>query len=591
MSITKQDLEQAYINYSPKYGGLKEDYFAALYISKEFEYQIEDIIHQVAFGGNDYGIDAFHIDKNRHNLYLFQFKWSENHSLFKESFNRLISAGMERMFGNPLQDQMQNQLILQLKSALNENKSLIDSVLIHFVFNGDPVAAEQSAVLDSLREDLESKKYLLDKYFIHQEVDLTFQYKSNQTRKIAAFTHTKKTHQFNIDFDQSIMTSSSEEGRLDVGFVKLMDLYDMYQEMGQRFFERNIRAGLSAEKPTNRAIRKTFKNIVLKHQYPPEVFVFKHNGVTLAAEKFVINKDKVNIIEPRLLNGAQTLTSLDKFIKENENNPALKKNDNLLQSIRVLAKIITTASNDFIVNVTICNNQQNPVEPWHLRANDKIQLELQDKFKDDLSIYYERQESAFRNLTDEDLEDSGFDSVHGKAIEIKRMAQTFLAIQGEIAKMSRLRDVFVNEKDYEKAFKKSYLQSNSNKIILAYKIQFRLNNIIKEIENKGPDKYRYINRAKNLLWALQIQGLLNDPELPNLCERFGDSLAIQADFNQYLKDMASKKVRFIISGALQDDTYREKINDEKYEFLRQKETYNRCMAEAKERYNWKIQSV
>ena len=590
MVVTEKELEQTFNNYSFKYGGQKEDYFAALYLSKEFDCQIEDIIHQVAFGGNDYGIDAFHIDKERRNLYLFQFKWSKNHSLFKESFNRLISAGMDRIFGNPLQDQMQNQLIIQLKSALNENKALIDQVLIHFVFIGDPKTAEQSAVLDSLREDLESKKYLIDQFFLPREVDLIFQYKSSQTKMLTAFSHTKKTHKFDIDFNQSITTSSPTDETLHVGFIKLMDLYGMYREMGPRFFERNIRAGLSADKPPNRAIRRALKSIVLQQQYSPEVFIFNHNGVTLAAERFTINNDKVNIIEPRLLNGAQTITSLNKFIKENEDNPALKKNDNLLQSIRVLAKIISVSSDDFIVNVTVCNNQQNPVEPWNLRANDKIQLEFQDKFKQDLGIYYERQEGAFKNLSYEDLEESGFDSEHGKSIEIKPLAQTLLAVQGEIARMSRLRNVFENERLYKDAFKESFLHSDAKKILLAYKIHKRLNKITDVIKEKGEVKYHYIKRARNLVWALQIQGLLNDPKLPNLCERFGEGLVIEADFNQYLKNMASKKVRFIISGSLQDERYQKSMRDEKYDFLRTKEMFKRCMAEAYERYNWKKQS-
>src|SRR5580700_8348838 len=94
---------EAFVDHKPKYGGLKEDYFALLYLAEEFGKPPGDIAHQIAFGNNDFGIDAFHFDPARRNLYLFQFKWSENYTLFKESLNRLISAGMERVFGNPHQ--------------------------------------------------------------------------------------------------------------------------------------------------------------------------------------------------------------------------------------------------------------------------------------------------------------------------------------------------------------------------------------------------------------------------------------------------------------------------------------------------------
>ena len=149
MGISKRDLSQAYTDYYHKYGGNKEDYFPLLYISKEFRRPVEEVAHLVAFGGNDYGIDAFFIDRETRNLYLYQFKWAENHNLFKDSFKRIIDSGMERVLGNPIQDKNQNQLLLQLKAAIHESQSIIERVLIHFVFNGDPGAAEQSVVLDS----------------------------------------------------------------------------------------------------------------------------------------------------------------------------------------------------------------------------------------------------------------------------------------------------------------------------------------------------------------------------------------------------------------------------------------------------------
>ncbi len=81
---------------------------------------------QVAFGGNDFAIDGFHIDTERRNFYLLQFKWSEDHAQFKTSFKRLIEDGMERLFAADGQVQGQNQLLLKLKSRLLHDQNLID---------------------------------------------------------------------------------------------------------------------------------------------------------------------------------------------------------------------------------------------------------------------------------------------------------------------------------------------------------------------------------------------------------------------------------------------------------------------------------
>src|SRR5690606_27801838 len=146
----------------------------------------------------------------------------------------------------------------------------------------------------------------------------------------------------------------------------------------------------------------------------------------------------------------------------------------LLDRIKVLGKVICAAEDDFVSNVTICNNRQNPVEPWNLRANDLIQLEFQDKFRNELGLYYERQEGAFDYLSEDDLDELGIESA-SKALQIKKLAQTFLAVQGEIDKMSRLRQIFENETVYKNTFRHSYLKADAQKIILAYKAQLRSN--------------------------------------------------------------------------------------------------------------------
>ncbi len=584
MIVTKQDLDNVFEEYRGKYEGRKEDYFALLYLAKEFKRPAEDLVVQVAFGGNDYGLDAFHIDKERRNLYLYQFKWSENHNLFKDSFERLNSKGIEQIFGNPTQDPAQNQLLLQLKSSLNENQAIVERVLIQFVFNGDPSDAEQSVVLDSLREDLERKKYFMDQYFA-RKISLAFEFKSNETRKVAAAMHARKTYEYDVGFDLAASKETPTGEKLYAGFLSLMSLYDIYREMGQRFFERNIRSGLSADKPPNRAIQRALRSVVLDEIAPPETFVFNHNGVTLSAQEFVSLNGKYRIIEPRLLNGAQTLTSLDKFLKDNERNIALKRNEQRLRNIAVLTKIVCSSSEDFIVNVTICNNKQNPVEPWQLRANDRIQLSFQDRFRDELKIYYERQESAFENLSDDDLQNMGVEQL-GKAIQIRPLAQTFLAMQGEVDKMSRLRDVFENEKFYKDTFRDSYLKCDPRRIILAYKIQMRLNKVIDEIKARGENKYSYVGHARNLVWSLLVQGLLNDPDLPQLCNRYGEDLVMEADYNSYLKKMAANQVRTILNKAFDDPQYRKYISEEKYSFLRTKETCLKCLDVARKRCNW-----
>jgi hypothetical protein len=82
-------VDQAFSDLKATCGGVRNDYFGLIYLEKEHGLSREKAVNQIAFGGNDYGIDGFHFDRDRKNLYLFQFKFTTSHSQFKESLHRL----------------------------------------------------------------------------------------------------------------------------------------------------------------------------------------------------------------------------------------------------------------------------------------------------------------------------------------------------------------------------------------------------------------------------------------------------------------------------------------------------------------------
>ncbi len=569
----------------PRYRGLKEDYFALLYLTKKFGGHAEDFVSCVAFGNNDYGIDAYHIDRNGRNLFLYQFKWSENHGLFRDSLDRITDAGIPRIFGNPFQDPTQNELLARLKADLEENQALIDRVYIHFVFKGDLNAAESSKGLQERRERLAGKKWFIRAYFKGREVDV----------KDAEFVSDRRSTPVppSRDSHTVVFTSGTVSARmpdrdtvLHVGFVPIMDLHRIHKELGPIFLDRNIRAGLSAENPPNKRIRAALSDIVLKEQKPPELFTFNHNGVTLAAGKVEFLDGRVILRVPRLLNGAQTVTSLARFLDDNEGNPALRANVCRLEAIQVLTRIVEhDPMSAFVSDITVSNNQQNPVEPWHLRANDKRQCDLFDKFKDELGIFYSRQENSFQSLSDNELAEMGFGD--SRDIEIKRLAQTFLAAQGELDRIWRLREVFDNPKYYSETFSDGYLQSDARRIILAYKVNLVLNSPMEEVETKAPAKLRIaVRKARNLIFALMIQALLNDTKVNDYLDFYGRGLQKENDFRQLTRKLASSRVTPILKAVLSSEAYQQKIESENYSFVRTKELFRRCMDEGYERFKW-----
>ena len=247
-------------------------------------------------------------------------------------------------------------------------------------------------------------------------------------------------------------------------------------------------------------------------------------------------------------------------------------------------RIITDASDEFVISVTVNNNRQNPVKPWALRANDMIQLQLADKFQQDLKIYYERQENAFHNLTDEDLERMEIEQQ--KAIELRRLASTFLISDGEVDKASRLPEVFDDDKAYSSVFGKFRLNADSRRILLCYKVQFKLRRLTDEIESRGYQKYWFARLARNLTWALICQGMLNDPEAEEYADKYGSYMSVEAGFMEWMREIAANKVRLLLSDLIAIDQYRQRMEEERYDFLRTRAAYDVCMDRAYKRWKW-----
>jgi len=93
----------------------------------------------------------------RGKLYIFQFKWTEDHNQFKSSLEHRAHDGLAGIFGATDQDQYQNDLLQYLKKDLAKYRHVSEAVHIQFVFKGDVHAAENSESLQFRREDLDKK--------------------------------------------------------------------------------------------------------------------------------------------------------------------------------------------------------------------------------------------------------------------------------------------------------------------------------------------------------------------------------------------------------------------------------------------------
>lgn len=264
---------------------------------------------------------------------------------------------------------------------------------------------------------------------------------------------------------------------LHVGLGYLTDLVRVYYDLGPRFLDRNVRSGLDQDKPTNRSLKRAFHEVV-QQRVDPKTFTFNHNGITLAAERVEFSDGVATIVEPRVLNGAQTVTTLHHYLKAHAGDEAVRSGS-WLDDVQVVTKIVSSGSNDFITAVTIANNRQNPISPSNLRANDLLQCRFQDKFRQ-VGLFYERQEKSFANLGDEVLEELGVEA--HRPIEIVGFAKSLLALQGEVDRMQKLSEVFESDAQYTACFRRSYFDCDARKLVVVYKVGGMLQRVFRELK-------------------------------------------------------------------------------------------------------------
>jgi hypothetical protein len=249
-----------------------------------------------------------------------------------------------------------------------------------------------------------------------------------------------------------------------------------------------------------------------------------------------------------------------------------------------MCKVITQSDQDFVTTVTICNNRQNPVESWNLRANDMIQLQLATRFREELGLFYERQENAFEHFSDEELQEKGLKT--GEAIELVRLAQTFLVADGSIDKLSRMGEVFENDKSYEQVFSTSRLTADFRAICLCYKLQFKLRLLVQSIVEKGQNKYAFLPRARPLLWALMCQAMMNHPRFDDYADKYGSDLRHTHPLMEWWHELATNACRLIIRDLVNLPENQDRVRDGNFSFLKTNATFDRAMEIARKRNKW-----
>jgi len=156
--------------------------------------------------------------------------------------------------------------------------------------------------------------------------------------------------------------------------------------------------------------------------------------------------------------------------------------------------------------------------------------------------------------------------------------------------MSRLADVFEDEKSFRRTFPESYLRVDLRKIVLVYKIHLRRRALIRHLAESRSQPFQFIQRGWNLVWALLAQALFNHRDLASHLERFGTTTSMETDYTELLKGLFLGKVAPAIKRAATEAPYAAQLDEGKVAFLRTKAFFGKCMDQAENDYGWEKRS-
>ena len=250
------------------------------------------------------------------------------------------------------------------------------------ILGEEKINAERTKITS--RNEIENKCNL-DKISVLQKNEV-----KNEYEKISKF------HSIQLKFENNIPLSSVDNVELSLlATVKFSELKKLIltsdKNLKEKLFVENVRNYIGST-PVNVDIKKTLDSNSERSYFP-----FLNNGLAIICDKIERHpvKDKeFTLTFPRIINGCQTTNELFKKYKETTN-------ENSIDNIEVVAKIISTNDNNLKKMIIYAANNQNSIDKDLQSLNEfheKIETYFLGKEENNFHLYFERLRGQHANV-------------------------------------------------------------------------------------------------------------------------------------------------------------------------------------------------
>jgi len=403
--------------------------------------------------GNDHGSDAWYYDEANRELFIYQSKLTESKFLALRGLNDLDRARqwLEQVIieGTVETVPSDNHCLFTLYRCISEVRGNVRR--IHFVLISpfDKSDLEDSPEYVSFEKEI--VKSNLNK-FVGQSLNGRLIIDASEYDLEQGVPKTIKVYQIPKILNARI--DLRKNAHLDLSYVTLYSLVELYRQRGDILFDKNVRLSIVGNKEAKERLVNPMENsldLITSGRVSPSIFPFYHIGVTIAASSSTAEDTNIlNLEAPSIINGCQTIVISNEYLKKLER----QKNEapiDLFKQIKVIAKVVVGTTNEELKEITNSNNRQNPIDNWQLFSNEPIHIEIEATLKD-VGVFYERQKGKFDSVMKNSENARHYNATNGTNVKVVNLGQIIALSRQSLQWAAKPSEIFLNRDNHGKIF-------------------------------------------------------------------------------------------------------------------------------------------
>jgi hypothetical protein len=438
-----------------KYGleGSDENLIATTHLMNTHGIDVNAALDQSSRSGNDCGIDAWYYDSVSQELFIYQSKLTESKPAALRGFIDLSDARqwLEQVIisGTVEVVPSDNHCLFNLYTRLSQVRTILKKVHFILISLFDKMELEDSVEYQEFEKKLIKSELNV---FVRQELSGKLIVDASEYNLEHSIPEKIKTYP--ISKIPNARIGLRGNAHLDLAYVSLYSLVELHRQRGNVLFDKNVRLSLISTKEARERLVNPMEStleMITSGKLSPSIFPFYHIGVTLSASSISDeDTDLLNLEAPSIINGCQTITIANEYLKKLEkqqNSDAIE----LFKQIKVVAKVVVGTSNEELKEITNSNNRQNPIENWQLFSNEPIHIEIEAALKD-IGVFYERQKGKFDSVMKNADYAKHYFATNGTYIKVVDLGQILSLSKQNLQWAAKPSEIFLNKDNHDRIF-------------------------------------------------------------------------------------------------------------------------------------------